>query len=456
LPTPRAARCTCSMPSGTCLYIAQLRGKSAHKRCKFFSHTECLDRMCAPGWYWGRHRQSGILTSCMPLTELQVAGYRSVRDLTIALGPVNIITGANGSGKSNLYQCLVLLAKAAQGGFAKAVALEGGTPSLLWAGGERIRYTKKKPAKRVHLAVQTDEFSFSFACGIPSPSSLPVLPPPRRTLFALDPEVKEEKLSLISGSRPVLMLDRQGPTVWIRNAEAKMDEYAFALSKHESVLSQILEPHRYPEVSAVRQQILTWRFYHQFRTDADSPLRFPQVGVHTDVLASDGSDLAAALQTITEIGDEGFLTEAISNAFRGASLCIAEHDTLFSLSLQMPGLLRTLSARELSDGQLRFLCLCAALLSPRPPALIALNEPETSLHPDLYGPLAELIRRAAAHSQIWVTTHSQVLAGEIANRCRVTPLELRLVEGETRLSGDRNTPRRPHRIHRFDDAGEDR
>lgn len=388
----------------------------------------------------------------MAVSRIHIGGYRSVRDLDLPLARVNVITGANGSGKSNLYQSLVLVAKAAQGGLAMAVTREGGTPSLLWAGGERIRYTRKKPAKRFQLAIETSTFSFEFSIGLPSPSSLPVMQAPKRPLFGNDPEVKEEKLWLKSETKPVLMMDRQGPTVWLRNAEGRMEEYAFALSKGESVLCQIMEPHRYPEVSAARQELLTWRFYHQFRTDSDSPLRYPQVGVHTDVLSQDGSDLAAAIETIIEIGDESFLNQIVAHAFRGATIRVEEANTLFSIFLDLPGLLRPLSLRELSDGQLRFLCLCAALLSPRPPALVALNEPETSLHPDLYAPLAELIARAARNSQIWVTTHSQLLAAEIAKHSQIKPVELTLVEGETRLANDPNLPRRPHRALHFSDT----
>jgi predicted ATPase len=222
-----------------------------------------------------------------------------------------------------------------------------------------------------------------------------------------------------------------------------MEEYAFSLLKHESALSQILEPHRYPELSTARQTLLTWRFYHQFRTDVHSPLRYPQIGIHTDVLSHDGTDLAAALETIMEIGEEEALAHTVATAFQGAKIRVDEQNTLFGLALEIPGLLRPLNARELSDGQLRFLCLCAALLSPRPPGLIALNEPETSLHPALYAPLAELIARAARNSQIWVTTHSRPLADQIAAHCQIEPIELALAEGETRLASDTGTPRRP-------------
>jgi len=70
------------------------------------------------------------------------------------------------------------------------------------------------------------------------------------------------------------------------------------------------------------------------------------------------------------------------------------------------GLLRPLKAAELSDGTLRYLLLIAALLSPRPPDLMILNEPEASLHPDLLAPLARLIAAAAERSQIIVVSHA--------------------------------------------------
>jgi len=87
----------------------------------------------------------------------------------------------------------------------------------------------------------------------------------------------------------------------VRNAEGSVVTYPFQISKQESVLSQIIDPHLYPEISAVRHQILSWRFYHHFRTDIESHLRQPQIGVYTPVLNHDGSDLAAALETILEM-----------------------------------------------------------------------------------------------------------------------------------------------------------
>ena len=93
-------------------------------------------------------------------------------------------------------------------------------------------------------------------------------------------------------------------------------------------------------------------------------------------------------------------------------------------------------ARELSDGTLKFLCLAACLLSPRPPALIALNEPEASLHADLLPALAQLIVNASKKSQIWVSTHSSSLTERIATLSGVRPIRLKLENGETVIDSE--------------------
>jgi ABC-type transport system involved in cytochrome bd biosynthesis fused ATPase/permease subunit len=76
-------------------------------------------------------------------------------------------------------------------------------------------------------------------------------------------------------------------------------------------------------------------------------------------------------------------------------------------------MLRPLAGAELSDGTLRYLLLVAALLTPDPPPLMVLNEPETSLHPELLAPLARLVRAAAERSQVMVVSHSDALIGEL-------------------------------------------
>src|SRR6185436_7049837 len=97
-------------------------------------------------------------------------------------------------------------------------------------------------------------------------------------------------------------------------------------------------------------------------------------------------------------------------------------------------------AAELSDGTLRYLLWIAALHTPRPPGLLVLNEPETSLHPDLLPALGRLIARAAERSQVLVVSHASrlIAALEEDRDCHSLVLEKDL--GETRLANDPDVP----------------
>ena len=160
------------------------------------------------------------------------------------------------------------------------------------------------------------------------------------------------------------------------------------------------------------------------------------------MLSDDGGDLAAAVQTIIEAGFDD-LQRAVADAFDGASVSVAVHDGLFDLQLQQRGMLRPLRAAELSDGTLRFLLWAAALLSPQPPSLMVLNEPETSLHPDLVRPLASLIRAAASQTEVVVVTHSRAMleflktvpVTDAEDDCDAVEIELYKELGETRVQG---------------------
>jgi predicted ATPase len=354
----------------------------------------------------------------MAIRELRVRGYRSVRDVDLTLGPVNVLVGPNGCGKSNLYRAVHLLAAAADGRLARTFAEEGGMPSALWAG------ERHKGRVRMTVAVTLDDLAYELSCGLPTPAN---------TAFCLDPEVKEEHVWFLRGAKKVCLLERDHALVQARDAEGNRVSFTSAAPPGESALAELREPERFPALAALRQEFLGWRFYHDFRTDAGSPLRQPQVGVRTTALAHDGRDLAAALQTIREIGDREALAEAVDRAFPGAALHVDSPRGRFSVVLQLPEFRRPFDARELSDGTLRYLCLLAALLSPRPPAVLSLNEPETSIHADLLEPLARLIAAASRQSQLWVTTHSEALAGHIERHTGAAPIRLEKRDGATRL-----------------------
>lgn len=185
----------------------------------------------------------------------------------------------------------------------------------------------------------------------------------------------------------------------------------------------------------VRELVRGWRFYEGFRTDQDAPARVPQVGTFTPVLSDEGSDLAAAIETINLFGDRKALARTVDDAFPGSRVAVTVQGGRFEVQLHQHGLLRPLGAAELSDGTLRFLLWTAALLTPRPPQLMVLNEPETSLHPDLLPALARLIAVAAAQTQIVVVSHSPLLIESLGKHESCRRLHLEKSFGETTLAG---------------------
>jgi predicted ATPase len=207
------------------------------------------------------------------------------------------------------------------------------------------------------------------------------------------------------------------------------------MSVRESVLFSLTDPRGYPELASVRNEVASWRFHDQIRTDRHAPARQPQVGTWSPVLDHDGHNLAAAVQTIRESAWETVLATAIADAFDDSVLEVEESGGLFLASLRQPGMLRPLGLAEVSDGTLRYVALATALLSPRPPGLLVLNEPETSLHPQLTGALARLVSAAAARTQIVVVTHSGALVDALGEASPdLVRHELVKELGETRVA----------------------
>ena len=283
-----------------------------------------------------------------------------------------------------------------------------------------------------------DSYGFSIDLGYPPP-------PPPPTMFGLDPRVKRE--CVWHGPiyrKSAALVDRRNNFVWLATTS---DEEPVFLTQHlsdtDSMLAGIADPQRAPEMLAVREAIRGWRFYDHFRTDSDSPARAAQIGTFTPVLHHDGSNLAAALQTIMEIRSDEALGTTLKDAFPGSRLNVEVQNGRFELQLQQHGLLRPLSAAELSDGTLRYLLWAAALLTPRPPELMVLNEPETSLHPDLLPALARLILAAARNTQIIVVSHASLLIQELTAAPICTHIRLIKDFGETKLEGATlfNTPK---------------
>lgn len=350
----------------------------------------------------------------MSLTSIAIKGYRSVQRLEMPVDRLTVLVGKNGVGKTNLYRAINLLQAAAEGTVTREIAAEGGIESVLFAGARR----KGQPV-RLSLGATFADVAYTIEIGLPGLTE---------AALNLEPRIKEEELSATQkpGSKAGPLMSRNGPSAWLRDDAGERHAYANTLLPSETALATFRDAVRFPALDLVRRELLGWRFYHTFRTDPASLVRQSCLAVATPMLAPDGGDLAAVLATLFYVkGDTKDVDAAVEAAFPGARLSVTVERGRAGFALRFPDQPRSFEAFELSDGTLRFLCLVGALTGYRLPAFIALNEPETSLHPDLVPPLARLIAAAAERTRIWIVTHSDLLAAELA---ALTGIEPRAVE----------------------------
>ncbi|WP_240230177.1 AAA family ATPase [Devosia lacusdianchii] len=381
----------------------------------------------------------------MTLTAVEIIGYRSIRKIRFPVRQLTVLVGGNGVGKTNLYRSLELLQAAARGTLADEIAREGGLGSIFWAGGKNLSpdgdfdpmyrtdgyrkgegHSLRLAASFADLGDGSFDPTYRLEVGFASKEAV--------AAFPNEAQIKTESLDWQQRGRTVSLMDRKGGMAWARDAEGRREVANDDMLASETALAALSGR---SEIALVRDSLIAWRFFHGFRTDAESPLRRPSRAVTSPSLASDGSNLGAVLATLHHIrGDRIDLDRAIEDAFPGAELVIPEVGEFASFGMrytEMPK--RVFQPHELSDGTLQFLALAGALLSYRLPPFIALNEPENSLHPSLLPMLARLIVKAAERSQVWVVTHARELADAIAAESGTLPREVTRDDNGTWLEG---------------------
>ena len=345
----------------------------------------------------------------MKILELRISGFRSLYDVKWRPGNLNIIIGPNGSGKSNLLKVLDLISNSAKGNLSKYIQREGGMDPLIWDG----------QAKGISIQIDTTPFDKSRNIEKDSLTYELKLIKVGKTgyydfayellgnYYMAKKRLKEE---------PFKLLERSPKNVRVFNennlALKIMDEYVPETETLLSVASgPLMENHH---ITDYQREISGWRIYQDLHTDQNSDIRKPMLAQRELEVSSDGQNLVSVLHTLYETNRQ--FEKNLNNAMKVAFGDDFEKfvfppaaDGRIQLRIRWKSLEREQSTADLSDGTLRFLFLITVLANPNPPTVIAIDEPETGLHPSMLPIIAELAADAAQKSQIIITTHSAEL-----------------------------------------------
>lgn len=369
----------------------------------------------------------------MKITSLNIEGFRSLRSVTWEPGDLNVVIGPNGAGKSNLLQVLQLISRAAEGQLSRTVQAAGGMGPLVWDG----------RADHIAIRLQTSP-----------PESMP--DPVKRSLtyqlrlarlgqggsYRIDHELLVNSYRVEAGKKPepFKYLERTLQAIKVLSDKVKfLAAPVEALSEEETVLSALSGPFGASRfIPLFQAQLAAWCVYQDLHVNQDSPIRQPTVTRNEKRVNPDGQNLVPVLHTLYTT-DRDFKRNV--NKAMGAAFGEDFEELVFPPAgdqrIQMRVRWRTLrqeqSAADLSDGTLRFLFLLTVLASPDPAPLIAVDEPETGLHPAMLPIVAEYAVAAARRTQIIFTTHSPQFLdafGEIRPQTTVA----RWTNGETTLT----------------------
>jgi predicted ATPase len=342
----------------------------------------------------------------MRILELVIGGYRSLSCVRWQPERLNVLIGPNGSGKSNLLRALQTISTAASGGLSKLVQREGGMERLVWDGRrEDIMFGVKMSPIDKHRDEVSESLTYQLDLQRLGLSSS----------YRIEHELLGNfyKFEQNEANQPFKLLERTPRNAVIFDAQHRgLTASEEELDEGESLLSVSGGPlSANPIIKAFRKGLAEWTVYEDVHTNRDAEIRQAAVTRNETIVESHGQNLVSVLHTLYST-DRDFKSEvnlamkaAFGDEFEELVFPPAA-DQRVQLRVRWKSLKREQSAADLSDGTLRFLFLIAVLANPNPPSLIAIDEPESGLHPSMLPIIAEYARDASSRSQVILTTHS--------------------------------------------------
>ena len=369
------------------------------------------------------------------LKTLTVEGFLSFGHGTadFPLAPLNVLIGPNGSGKSNLVEAMSVL-QAVPGDLLRRIRQGGRVRDWLWRGDPSTAAARF--AKRLSLASIEVVFAEGRIARIESAPTVRyklVFSGVRDTFLVLDERLENDETP--SGKdKPYLYFGYEdGRPMLNRRDRGKQELRTETFDPTLSILSQRRDPEEYPELGRVADYLSQIRIYRRWQFGPDAAVREAcSPSERADHLSESFDNLPARLAVLKKDPlVKKRLLELIPELAPGFSdIEVVPEGGALTLYLTEGNL--SVPAHRVSDGTLRYLCLLAILVDPEPPPLIAIEEPELGLHPDIHPKLAALLLEGSKRTQLIVTTHSDILVDALTD----TPEAIVVcekVDGSTRL-----------------------
>ena len=369
----------------------------------------------------------------MKITKLEIQGFRSLSDIAWTPADLNILIGPNAGGKSNVLGVLEMLSHSTLGNLGRYVQKAGGMGALVWDGRAdtisiRLKTSPIDDRRRPDRDSLTYELKLAHLKGT--------------STYRIQKELLGNFYRVETGERtePFKLLERYlARAVVFDDQEKRLEAPEESFPEDETLLSVAAGPFvSNATIPAYQRQIAGWSLYQNFVTNPDAPVRQATVARRDTKVEPCGENLVPVLHTLYS-SDRDFerevdsaMTAAFGTEFEKLVFPPAA-DQRIQLRVRWKSLRREQSAVDLSDGTLRFLFLLAVLANPDPPSLIAVDEPETGLHPAMLPIVADYAIQASERTQVILATHSASFLDAFGDHAPTTTV-VESIDGRTRLS----------------------
>ena len=351
----------------------------------------------------------------MLIKSLHLKNILSFKDAKLDLQPLNVLIGANGSGKSNLLDVIGLL-KAVPSDVVGFLRSNGPTGDWVWKGPGWEDTPFQLAEAGARFANPGHPFNYELLN-----YELQILVGNDRVhslTERLDLMATEHKTAYV---QPFFQAANQQAHLWPTRPDGTLAEHGdepvtVDVPRGKSVLSEVRSYSDYPAITETARMLSAIRVYRNWYVGRDSPVRQPQrTDGDPNFLEEDFSNLALVVNDLLSRRLEPSLDSYLKRFYESYE---SLHPRIFGNTIELivneAGMSSALPASRLSDGTIRFIALLAILCHPDPPPLICIEEPEIALHPDSQDLVVELLRKASERTQLIVTAHSPWLIDRLS------------------------------------------